>query len=137
MATRGKRSRKTVPARKARRPARGKHSARRTAAARARIRQLETGGRARAKSERRAGGRQAERAASASAKRAQRAPGERRSSGQRADSAAHARILAASSNWKTLRVVWRPALAVATLPYRVYRWAEAASHRSGAVAATA
>jgi hypothetical protein len=33
-----------------------------------------------------------------------------------------------------MRVVWRPAIAMATLPYRVYRvyrWAEAQSHRSG------
>jgi hypothetical protein len=38
-----------------------------------------------------------------------------------------------AAGWSTLRVVWRPALAMAMLPvrvYRVYRWAEAESSRS-------
>jgi hypothetical protein len=42
-------------------------------------------------------------------------------------------IAAASSSLSTIRVVWRPAIAMATLPYRVYRvyrWAEAESNRS-------
>jgi hypothetical protein len=43
------------------------------------------------------------------------------------------------SGWSTLRVVWRPAIAMAMLPvrvYRVYRWAEAESIRS-AISASA
>jgi hypothetical protein len=39
-----------------------------------------------------------------------------------------------AAGWSTLRVMWRPAVAMATLPYRmyrVYRWAEAQSHRAG------
>jgi hypothetical protein len=35
--------------------------------------------------------------------------------------------------WSPIRLVWKPAIAMATLPYRiyrVYRWAEAESHRS-------
>jgi hypothetical protein len=38
-----------------------------------------------------------------------------------------------AAGWSTLRVVWRPAIAMATLPYRVYRvyrWAEAERARS-------
>jgi hypothetical protein len=38
-----------------------------------------------------------------------------------------------AAGWSTLRVVWQPAIAMATLPYRVYRvyrWAEAESSRS-------
>ena len=74
----------------------------------------------------------------------------RAASQRRAESAARARIEASSSNriaassstlpgWSTLRVVWRPAIAMATLPYRVYRvyrWAEAESHRSSGGATT-
>jgi hypothetical protein len=40
-----------------------------------------------------------------------------------------------STGWSTLRVLWRPAISMATLPYRlvrVYRWAEAESSRSSA-----
>jgi hypothetical protein len=50
------------------------------------------------------------------------------------------RIVASSPGWATLHVVWRPAIAMATLPYRVYRvyrWAEAQSHRSGAIRSAA
>jgi hypothetical protein len=41
-----------------------------------------------------------------------------------------------AAGWSTLSVVWRPAIAVATLPYRVYRvyrWAEAEQARSASV----
>lgn len=95
MATRGKRTRKPAPARKIRRAAPKKTSARRKPAAQTR--------------------------------RAQAKP-------KRAASAARTRIPTSSTNLSTLRVVWRPAIAMATLPYRVYRvyrWAEAESHRSG------
>ena len=75
-------------------------------------------------------------------KQAQRAasPREGRPRGTRAESATTLRILTPSSSLSTLRVVWRPAIAVATLPYRVYRvyrWAEAESHRSRAGGASA
>jgi len=118
MATRGKHSRTSAPARKARRPAPRKNTARRGPAPQAKRRQ-------------------AERAA-------------RRS---RAESAATSQVVASSSSrrtlrpivrmaagWSTLRVVWRPAIAMATLPYRVYRvyrWAEAESHRTSGIGAPA
>ena len=41
-----------------------------------------------------------------------------------------------SAGWSTLAIVWRPAVAVATLPYRVYRvyrWAEAEQARSASL----
>jgi len=41
-----------------------------------------------------------------------------------------------AAGWSTLQVVWRPALAMATLPvrvYRVYRWAEAEQARAASV----
>ncbi len=110
MATRGKRTRNTAPARKARRPAPKKTTARRSPAARSK--------RAQAKPK------QAERAASR----------------RRAESSAATRVIAPSSGWTTLHVVWRPAIAMATLPYRmyrVYRWAEAQSYRSGAIGSPA
>jgi len=67
---------------------------------------------------------------------------ERAASRRRAEAATNGRIVAASSGWANLRVVWRPAIAMATLPYRVYRvyrWAEAESLRrsAGGPAATA
>ena len=45
-------------------------------------------------------------------------------------------IIRMAAGWSTLRVVWRPAIAMATLPYRVsrvYRWAEAEQARSASV----
>lgn len=45
-------------------------------------------------------------------------------------------IVRMAAGWSTLRVVWRPAIAMATLPYRVYRvyrWAEAERARSASV----
>jgi hypothetical protein len=51
-----------------------------------------------------------------------------------ARSSAAAPAVRSMAGWSTLGVMWRPALAMATLPYRmyrVYRWAEAASHRAG------
>jgi len=41
-----------------------------------------------------------------------------------------------AAGWSTLRVVWRPAIAMATLPYRVYRvyrWAEAEQARAASL----
>ena len=41
-----------------------------------------------------------------------------------------------AAGWSTLQIVWRPALAMATLPvrvYRVYRWAEAEQARAASV----
>ena len=40
------------------------------------------------------------------------------------------------AGWSTLRIVWRPAIAMATLPYRlyrVYRWAEAEQARAASL----
>ena len=51
-----------------------------------------------------------------------------------ARSSAAAPAVRTMAGWSTLGVMWRPALAMATLPYRlyrVYRWAEAESHRAG------
>jgi hypothetical protein len=41
-----------------------------------------------------------------------------------------------AAGWSTLRVVWRPAIAMAMLPYRVYRvyrWAEAEQARAASL----
>ena len=110
MATRGKRSRKNPPARKARRPAPRKDA-------------------------------RARRSAGAAARRQR--PGPAKAAVGRAAAARRvaAPVLSRSvrpisrmtAGWSTLRVVWRPAIAMATLPYRVYRvyrWAEAESSRS-------
>ena len=64
----------------------------------------------------------------------------RAASRRRAEAATGRPIVATPSSWSTLRIVWRPAIAMATLPYRVYRvyrWAEAQSHRSSSVGSTA
>ncbi len=117
MATRGKRSRKNASARKARRPAARKDTrARKAVAAVARRRRAS---RAPSKA---AAGRVGAVVRSA-------APIVRRS----------VRPLSRMAGWSTLRVVWQPAISMATLPYRVYRvyrWAEAESSRS-AFASTA
>jgi hypothetical protein len=102
MATRGKRSRKNPPARKARRPAPRKDRGRRAAAGPAAVRRSA-------------------------------APIPSRSVSPISRMAPE--LLWSSAGWSTLRVFWRPAIAMATLPYRVYRvyrWAEAESSRSAA-----
>ena len=118
MATRGKRSRKNASARKARRTAPRKSTrSRKSAAASARPRRASPA-RSSAASAR----------ASAAARSA--APIVRRS----------VRPISLAAGWSTLRVVWRPAISVATLPYRmyrVYRWAEAESSRSAFAASSA
>lgn len=108
MATRGKRSRKTSPARKARRPAPRKSAGRSRATRR---------GGARTRSARTA------------------AAGSRTTARRNAPAMRSALrpIARMAAGWSPLRVVWRPAIAMATLPYRVYRvyrWAEAESDRS-------
>ena len=60
----------------------------------------------------------------------------RRSPPQSVPDRARRPIARMAAGWSTLRVVWRPAIAMATLPYRVYcvyRWAEAESARSASV----
>ncbi len=110
MATRGKSSRHHAPARKARRPAPRKDARARSAAGAAERRKHPGAAKA-------AVGRDAEarRAAAPVVSRSVRP------------------ISRMAAGWSTLRVVWRPAIAMATLPYRVYRvyrWAEAESSRS-------
>jgi len=115
MATRGKRSRKNASALKARRPVARKDARARKAAA-------AVAGRRRASQARPSGA-----AARAGSTALGATPIVRRSIGP------------ISAGWSTLRVVWRPAISMATLPYRVYRvyrWAAAESSRS-AVAASA
>ena len=90
-------------------------------------------------------GRRAESAAdarivAASSSRRAASPREGSPRGRRAEGAPSRQIAASRSNLSTLRVVWRPAIAMATLPYRVYRvyrWAEAESHRSSAIGSPA
>ena len=119
MATRGKRSRKNASARKARRTAPRKSTrSRKSAAASARPR--------RASPIRSSAGASRTGAAARSA-----APIVRRSIRP---------ISRMAAGWSTLSVVWRPAISVATLPYRmyrVYRWAEAESSRSAFAASPA
>ena len=108
MATCGKRSRQNAPARKARRPAPRKDA-------------------------------RARRAAGAAARRQRPGPAKvgRAAAARRGAAPAVSRsvrpISRMAAGWSTLRIVWRPAIAMATLPYRVYRvyrWAEAESSRS-------
>lgn len=117
MATRGKRP----LARKARPAAARKNSGRRTRRAASRAR-------ARSASPKRPGSRS--RQDGGAAKSGSR-PVRRRAT---AESRVRLRpIVRMATGWSTLQVVWRPAIAMATLPYRVYRvyrWAEAESHRS-------
>jgi len=119
MATRGKRSRKNASARKGRRTAARKTTrSRKIAAASARPR--------RASPIRSSAGAARE---SDAVRRA--APIVRRSVRP---------ISRVAAGWSTLRVVWRPAISMATLPYRVYRvyrWAEAESTRSAFAASSA
>jgi hypothetical protein len=113
MTTRGKRSRKNASARKARRPVARKDTRARKAAAAVAARRRASQARPSAAAAR------AEAAARSDA------PIVRRS------------ISPISAGWSTLRVVWRPAISMATLPYRVYRvyrWAEAESSRSAVAA---
>ena len=66
---------------------------------------------------------------------AKKKPAARSASRRKEDPTASRRIAAVPANAGTLRVVWRPAIAMATLPYRVYRvyrWAEAQSQRGSA-----
>jgi hypothetical protein len=115
MVTRGKRARRIAPGRKARRPAARNASRARRPAARA---------------ARRLGASRADASAAAA--------GARRGRGLTAAVRRSVRALP-QSGWSTLRVVWRPAIAMAMLPvrvYRVYRWAEAESIRS-AISASA
>ena len=109
MANRAKRSRKNPPARRARRPAPRKDARARRASATAERRQRPA-------------------AAKAAVRRAA-ARG-----GAALVMSRSVRPISRMTGWSTLRVVWRPAIAMATLPYRVYRvyrWAEAESTRSG------
>jgi hypothetical protein len=98
------------------------------------------------RSRKKASARRAGRPAARKATRARRAKGRRRLASRAPAKAVAARLGAAvrsaapsvlpisrmAAGWSTLRLVWRPAISMATLPYRVYRvyrWAEAESSR--------
>lgn len=111
MATQARRSRKTAPARRAERPAARNQARARKATAPA----------ARRPGRSRIAAKQAGPSSPSGRRAAELVSRSVRSIPQRA------------ASWSTLRIVWRPAIAMAMLPYRVYRvyrWAEAESNRS-------